>query len=190
MARKKRRDHDEDAEAPPSKSQRKREMHSLQALGKELAELSQAQFQRLLSLRLDPDLAEALQHYREIDGHEAKRRQLQYIGKVMRNVETVVPLREFLQGLDAVRRQEAALQRAVESERDALIAGGDNADAVLRALTRRYGEDAAREAERLAEEARNEHKHGRKPAAFRQLYRHLRDIAMAGPRTDDAPDAD
>ncbi|HYX64359.1 MAG TPA: ribosome biogenesis factor YjgA, partial [Burkholderiales bacterium] len=69
---------------PVSKTKRKQEMHELQALGAALVELPEAQ---LRSLELDQDLREAVLEARRISSHEARRRQLQYIGRLMRDVD-------------------------------------------------------------------------------------------------------
>ena len=60
-----------------SKSQRKRDMHALQALGKTLIELPQEQ---LAKMDLPEPLREALIEARRISAHGALRRQLQYVG--------------------------------------------------------------------------------------------------------------
>src|SRR5574343_251939 len=65
----------------PSKSALKRESHDLQSLGQELSELPVS---RLDALALPEPLAEALAEYRRIRSFEGKRRQLQFIGKLMR----------------------------------------------------------------------------------------------------------
>ncbi len=65
----------------PSKTQRKREMHELQALGEELVELNDEQ---LASIDLPERLLDAVLDARRASKHEARRRQLQYIGKIMR----------------------------------------------------------------------------------------------------------
>lgn len=73
-------------EAPPrpSKTQLKQAMHDLQALGEELVQLSRDQLKRM---QLDADLLDALLEYQRIPKFEAQRRQLQYIGKLMRGLE-------------------------------------------------------------------------------------------------------
>lgn len=68
----------------PSKSQRKREMHALQEIGKILVELPSPQ---LAKIPMPEELAEAVKTARAIKSHEAKRRQLQYIGKLMREID-------------------------------------------------------------------------------------------------------
>jgi ribosome-associated protein len=65
----------------PSKSQRKREMHQLQELGAQLALLSP---ERLARLPISERLQDALEALRPIRSREARRRQLQYVGRVMR----------------------------------------------------------------------------------------------------------
>jgi ribosome-associated protein len=67
-----------------SKSQRKREMTALQDMGTKLTELNE---QQLARFPLSEDLRLALREYRHIRKREAKRRQLQYIGKLMRNAD-------------------------------------------------------------------------------------------------------
>lgn len=68
----------------PSKSARKREAQRIKALGTQLAELADSE-RRALNL---PDALEAaIVAYRGITAHEAKRRQRQYIGRLMRNID-------------------------------------------------------------------------------------------------------
>lgn len=78
------RDAEGDTAAIVSRSQRKRDSAALQAKGEELALLPPA---RRALLPLPPALAEALAEFRTLSGHEARRRQLQYIGRLMREAE-------------------------------------------------------------------------------------------------------
>lgn len=67
---------------PPSKSQVKRDMTQLQKLGEELVTLSKKQLDKL---PLSDSLRAALKEFHRLpNSNEAKRRQLQFIGKVMR----------------------------------------------------------------------------------------------------------
>ncbi|HEX7329730.1 MAG TPA: ribosome biogenesis factor YjgA [Casimicrobiaceae bacterium] len=68
----------------PSKTQRKEMMHALQDLGRELVDLDPS---RLTSLDLPEQLAEAIALARKLTRHEARRRQMQYIGRLMRDVD-------------------------------------------------------------------------------------------------------
>ena len=68
----------------PSKTRLKREMHELQRLGQRLAGLPPAQLQRI---ELPELLREQIEMARRITAREALRRQLQYIGRLMRNAD-------------------------------------------------------------------------------------------------------
>lgn len=92
------RDWDEGADQPPSKSARKRHMTALQELGEALTLLSDRQ---LASVPLEDErLLLAVRETRKIRQHGAKRRHLQYIGKLMRDLDTA-PLVQALGSLDS-----------------------------------------------------------------------------------------
>ena len=87
MAKKNRFLYDEnsaDEEIRISRSQKKRDSTQLQKIGEELAALSPA---KLAQLPLTDDLAEAFAEYRKIKNKEAKRRHIQYIGRLMREAQ-------------------------------------------------------------------------------------------------------
>jgi len=67
-----------------SKSELKREVEALQKLGQEIAALSDSKFEKL---DLPTQLREAISEFRRLKKHEAKRRQMQFIGKIMRGVD-------------------------------------------------------------------------------------------------------
>jgi len=73
-----------DAPLTPSKSQRKRDAHALQALGVQLVALSATQLARL---ELPEALHEAVLAAQRMRSHGARTRQIQYIGKLMRQLE-------------------------------------------------------------------------------------------------------
>lgn len=95
--------HPDDDARPPSKSQRKRDMHALQALGVQLVAESPARLDRL---PLPENLRDAIDAAAKMKRSEAQRRQLQLIGRLMRNVD-VDPIREALALLDAEERARA-----------------------------------------------------------------------------------
>ena len=76
-----------DAPITPSKSQRKRDAQALQALGGQLVALSAAQLARL---ELPEALHEAVLAAQRMHAHGARTRQMQYIGKLMRQLEPSV----------------------------------------------------------------------------------------------------
>ena len=73
-----------DAPLTPSKTQRKRDAHALQALGVQLVALSAAQ---LAQLDQPETLHEAVVAAQRMRAHGARTRQMQYIGKVMRQLD-------------------------------------------------------------------------------------------------------
>jgi ribosome-associated protein len=80
---------DDDAAQRPSKTQLKQQMHGLQQLGESLAALPA---ERLNALQLPERLRDAIDEFKRTRSHEGRRRQLQFIGKLMRGVDAE-PLR-------------------------------------------------------------------------------------------------
>lgn len=68
-------------EIKPSRSAKKREALALQELGAKLLKLD---YGTLSELNLTKSLEDALKEYPRLNTHEAKRRQMQYIGRLMR----------------------------------------------------------------------------------------------------------
>lgn len=95
MARKKTFQYDaeqtEDTPQRVSRSQKKRDSLALQKLGEDLAELP---VRELAKLELAPELLDAYRDLGNIKSHEAKRRQMQYIGRLMREEEDTERLKE------------------------------------------------------------------------------------------------
>ena len=110
-----------DADLPPSKSQRKRDMHALQALGGELVRLTRDQLQRI---ELPDDLREAVEFAHRVTSHEGRRRHMQYLGKLMRQVDADA-IREAIALATGESRAAVALMHLAERWRDRLIADDD-----------------------------------------------------------------
>ena len=111
-------DPDFDDAGRPSKSQRKRESHALQSLGEALATLSTA---RLQALEMPEALRDALLEYQRTRSHEGRRRQMQYIGRLMRGVDPA-PLEEAVAAQRLGGAREALALHEAERWRDDLIA--------------------------------------------------------------------
>lgn len=171
--------HDADDEAyGPSKTQLKRESDALQKLGEDLLTLPDS---RLNALDMPETLRFALRDCKKITAHGGRRRQLQYIGKLMRQVdpgpyqEAVAAFRLGhaqdqlrLHRLEAVRAELIASDTALQQYIDA-HAGVDVQQ--LRSLVRSARKDAA---------AKPEARSGR---GFRELYQFLKE-------QPDSPEAD
>lgn len=107
-----------------SKSKRKRDMIALQKIGETLVELPAAQ---LSQVPLDIVLREAVIAARSLSNHGAKRRQLQYIGRLMRDVEDVAPIQEAINKFALKSQQSKAKFHQIERWRDKLVVGEDDA---------------------------------------------------------------
>ncbi len=158
----------DDASSPESvsKTRRKQEMHELQALGAALVELPETQIR---SLALDEGLRAAVLEAKRISSHEARRRQLQYIGRLMRDVDPA-PIRARLEALEGTSAEAAARHRRLEQLRERLLAD----DAALTDLLAAHPGADAQALRTLIRNARREQKEGRPPRAFRELFRTLK----------------
>lgn len=116
-------DFEDDIPEAPSRSQLKRDMEALQRLGEELVALPENQ---LASIPLPEKLRDAVEFARRITSHGALKRQRQYIGKLMRDVDPA-PIRTRLDELRNADRLTKARFQQTERWRDRLIAEGDAA---------------------------------------------------------------
>jgi ribosome-associated protein len=160
----------------PSKTRRKKDMHALQALGASLLDLSAAQ---LAAVDMPQALREAVLEARRITSREGRRRQVQYIGRLMREVDPV-PIRAQLDEWQGQSRTAAALMHSVERWRDRLLADED-------ALTAFAGEHSGRDLQRLRSllrTARAEQAAGKPPRASRELFREIRGLLEARSPSD------
>ncbi|MGE0808519.1 MAG: ribosome biogenesis factor YjgA [Burkholderiaceae bacterium] len=155
-----------DRDAAPSKSQRKRDMLALQALGESLLTLSDERLQRM---PIPPELVDAVRMAREIRSHEGRRRQLQYVGKLMRGVDADA-LRAALSDETREQRVATATMHAAERWRERLLAD----EITLQNWLERYPETRTT-VPALVERARRELAAGGAGRSYRELYRALRD---------------
>ena len=82
-----------------SRSQKKRDSSSLQEVGRRIADIPAVKRARL---PLPGDLRDALEEYDRLSGFEAKRRQLQFIGRLMREAQEEGTLQPVLDALDTM----------------------------------------------------------------------------------------
>jgi ribosome-associated protein len=151
-----------------SKTKKKREMHELQALGVALVALPDAQ---LAAIDMPDKLREAVLEAKRIKSHEARRRHMQYIGRLMREVDPA-PLRARLAEAEGHSAQANARHRRLEGWRERLLA--DDA-----ALTEFAAENPGADLQALRTQIRNarkEQKEGKPPRAYRELFRVLKSI--------------
>jgi ribosome-associated protein len=103
-----------------SRTQRKREALDLQKIGQRLVELDAGD---LDSVPLPPELDEAITLWRRIRSHEARRRQLQFIGKLMRRID-LDPIEAALNRIDGSSAEARYAFHQLETWRDRLLEDG------------------------------------------------------------------
>ena len=106
---------------PPSRSEKKRQSIALQNMGEELTRLGP---QEVKNLDLPADLREALQLYARIGDHEGRRRQMQFIGRVMREIDPA-PIRAMLDARREVSAAATAALHKAEQWRDRLLSADE-----------------------------------------------------------------
>jgi len=154
-----------------SKTQQKRAMLELQALGVALVELPQTQ---LDAMQLPAALAAAVAEARRMTRHEAKRRQLQFIGKLMRSIDAA-PIREQLAALRGESAQAVAQHRRLEDWRSRLLADDD----ALTAFAEEFPRADLQALRAAIRNARKEQAASKPPRAYRELFRLLREARSA-----------
>ena len=140
-------------------------MHELQALGAELVELNE---QQLASVELPERLLEAVQEARRMTKFEAKRRQLQYIGKLMRHVDPE-PIRRRIDAWKAVSREHTARLHLIESWRERLLAD----ESAMTQLLQDYPHADAARLHLLVRSIARERESGQPPKSYRALFQLL-----------------
>lgn len=160
----------EQDDRPPSKSQKKRDMTALQKLGEELVGYTA---ERLERVEMPDDLRSAIDEARGIRDHEGRRRQMQYIGRLMRDVD-VVPIRAAIEAFAGASREEAAALHALERWRDRLIEDDAALTAFAGEHTAALNPDLLQRLRTTIRMARKERGEGRPPKHFRELFRLIR----------------
>jgi len=156
-----------------SKTQQKRDAEAAQVLGAKLIELSESQINEMTDkLELPDKLHEALLTCRTMKAREARRRQLQYIGKLMRDIE-LEPIQKILAEYKQGRSAETVQLHKIEHWRDHLLKEGESA---LKELLQHNHEIDANHVRKLIASAHRESLHKQPPRAARLLFKYLRDF--------------
>jgi ribosome-associated protein len=164
-----------------SKTKMKQRMHELQALGETLTRLSEAQ---LAQLALPETLREAVQEAKRIRSFEALRRQIQYIGRLMRTVDDTA-IREQLAVWQGSSARHTAWLHTVERWRLRLL---ESEDVALTEIKRMYPAADTGRLRALVRNARQERQAGKSPRAFRGLFQELKRL-IPEPEVGKAPHA-
>jgi len=159
---------DDEEELPPSKTKIKKQMHELRDLGKELTELGKDQ---LAQLDIPDNLREAIRDMKNINKFGAQRRQIQYIGKLMREVDPA-PIIAKLDVWKGKSQQHTAYMHQLERWRDRLM----ESDAALTELLAAYPEADAQHLRTLIRNANKEKEGNKPPKNYREIFQVLREI--------------
>ena len=159
------------AEEKPSKSARKREVEALQDIGASIVKLSDGE---LALIPLEGELQKAILTARRISGsHEGLRRQMQYIGKLMRTTDTAA-IEAALRDLENGRQQHNRHFHQLEVLRDELLVAGISG---MEKVLERYPHVDRQHLRQLITAAVKEKEQQKPPAAARKLFRYLRELA-------------
>lgn len=180
-------DDEEDVYRGPSKSQLKREQLELQALGKEMTGLGDEQVKRI---GLPEDVLFEIKEFRRMRSFGAQRRQLQLIGKKMRDMDPKA-VREAIDRATGESRAAVALLHRCETLRDRMIAD----DAALTAFISEHPEVDIQALRTLVRGARRKRDAAKPPKSARELYKFLHrtleePISLYAEDEDEAEDLD
>jgi ribosome-associated protein len=158
-----------DEDTGPSKSDLKRGMLALQKLGETIVKLSKGD---LKTIPMEHILADAVNTARRIKSREGLRRQMQYIGKLMRTTD-IQPIEQALHTLENGRKELAEKFHQVENWRDQLIELGPNS---IEQVVEIFPQAERQHLRQLIMQAIKEKKASKPPAASRKLFRYLREL--------------
>lgn len=168
--------HDEeedDFDRPPSKTKKKQEMHELQALGEALVDLPKDALKRTLAkLDLSETLSDAIWAAHKMTKlNEAKRRQVQYVGKLMRNIDPA-PIREALDALKGASASENAKMHRIERLRTQLLED----EKILTKIGATFPGADLGQLRQLRRNALKEAEGNKPPKSYRLIYQFLKQL--------------
>jgi len=159
---------EEELDLPPSKTKVKQQMLELQDIGAELVALGKDQ---LAQLDLPETLRDAIREMHRINKFGAQRRQIQYIGKLMRGVDPE-PIIAKLNAWKGYSQQHTAHLHQLERWRDRLL---ENDDALTELLAAHPQTDA-QHLRALIRSAQKEKLAGKSPKNYREIFQILKEI--------------
>jgi len=152
-----------------SKSQHKRDLEALKKLGWRLLEFSD---DALRQLALPEILLDALRTAQRIKSHGARKRQMQYIGRLIRDIDAT-PIREAIDAADHHQSSQTKEFHLIEDLREKLLAEGDGA---LPEVLSHFPRCDRQHLRKLVRQAKKEQEAHQPPRASRLLFRYLREL--------------
>lgn len=162
-------DNFDDESTPPSKSQRKRDAQAILDLAKTIVEMADKLFN---GLALPDQLREAAVLARSITAHGGRKRQIQYMGKLMRGID-LDDIQAQLREIDERAETSRQLHKQLENWRDRLIDEGDSA---LSDLLEKWPNADRQQLRQLIRNAQRERDSESAPKSARTLFRYLRSL--------------
>ncbi len=156
----------------PSKTKQKEVMHELRDLGAELVELSVGQLKRI---NLPENVFDAVRECQKITAHGARRRQIQYLGKLMRSVDDE-PIRAGLALLRGESSAETARLHRLERLRVRLLED----EAVLTEIAAQWPGVDLQHLRTLRRNALKEKENNKPPKNFRAIFQILQELDQKG----------
>jgi ribosome-associated protein len=150
-----------------SKSQRKEDMLALQKIGESLIKLTEEQ---LATIDLPDNLLTAIQHTKLLTSNEAKRRQLQYIGKIMRQIDPE-SIKQALKHIEFIHEINTVQFHQIEEWRTKLLVHGDDA---LNSFVVDYPKCDRQQLRQLIRNAQQDRKNNKNTGAEKALFKYLR----------------
>ena len=154
---------------PLSKTRMKAAMQELQALGEELIGLNNA---KLAQLNLPEALHDAVKQAQRITSNGAIARQKQYIGRLMREIDTA-PIADQLARWQGSHQEENAHFHQLEKLRARLLEDDD----ALSAYLNEHPQADSQQLRTLIRNARKEAAAGKPPKSSRELFKRLRELS-------------
>ena len=156
----------------PSRSEMKRQSDALQKLGEQLIE---APRDRVKRVPMPDNVREAILMCQTITNHEGRRRQVQFVGKLMRTLDEdeVGVIQRTIESWKGTSKAEAAALHALERRRDKLLAD----DKALTQLLEEHPELDVQHLRTLIRNARKEQAEHKPPKAYREIFQILKDLA-------------
>ena len=153
-----------------SKSEIKRDAEDLKQLGEKLVNLTKA---NLTKVPLDDSLKDAIELAQRLQ-KEARRRQLQSIGKLLRSIDAE-PIREALEKIENKHNQQQAMLHKLEILRDELVTKGD---AALTDLLNEHPSADRQQLRNLIRAAQKEKEQNKPSKAYREIYQILKILIL------------
>ncbi|KAA0874051.1 ribosome biogenesis factor YjgA [Nitrincola tapanii] len=161
----------EDEDELISRSEIKRQMEALQALGEKITELRPDQQERI---PMDETLRKAVAETRRIASHRARRRHFQYIGRLMRQADAEA-IQAALDEFDTASQLHNQKFHLMENWRDKLLQDEDGSQ--LQSFIQHYPHTDIQQLRQLIRNAQKEQQAQRPPTYFRKLFRFIRETA-------------